>query len=143
MCNAVYCCFFQSPYLPTENMLSEQIISEDFSDFFSNTELSIESVKVQDSPIPHCHPPQETQQALPDLYANTSSPVYNSCQAPQVTESLYASPFQSLSPQQGFGPSGISAAPISFFQWQIQQEEQKLANLSPLDLISKDGDGDT
>ncbi|XP_077096557.1 NF-kappa-B inhibitor zeta isoform X2 [Siphateles boraxobius] len=33
--------------------------------------------------------------------------------------------------------------PVSFFQWQIQQEEQKLAALSPVELSTRDGDGDT
>ncbi|XDV14358.1 hypothetical protein PO909_014629 [Leuciscus waleckii] len=33
--------------------------------------------------------------------------------------------------------------PVSFFQWQIQQEEQKLAALSPVELSARDGDGDT
>ncbi|XP_017313475.2 NF-kappa-B inhibitor zeta [Ictalurus punctatus] len=132
-----------SPYLTNENILTAQNICEGLGDIFSNTELSIESVKVQGSPISICHPPQETQEALPTLYSTTSSPLYNSCQPPQVTESPYTSPFQSLSPQHGFGPSGTTAPQISFFQWQIQQEEEKLAGLSPLDLISKDGDGDT
>ncbi|XP_044142680.1 NF-kappa-B inhibitor zeta-like [Bufo gargarizans] len=31
----------------------------------------------------------------------------------------------------------------SFFQWQIEQEEKKLANVSPEQLLSKDADGDT
>ncbi|KAB5523365.1 hypothetical protein PHYPO_G00151710 [Pangasianodon hypophthalmus] len=132
-----------SPYLSTENILKEQNISEGLCDIFSNTGLSIESVKVQGSLISICHPPQETHEALPTLYATTSSPLYNSCQAPQVTESPYTPPFQSLSPQHGFRPSGNTAPPISFFQWQIQQEEEKVAGLSPLDLISRDGDGDT
>ncbi|GAA6090100.1 NF-kappa-B inhibitor zeta [Tachysurus ichikawai] len=128
-----------SPYLPSENLLNQQSVCEGFGDFFCNTGLSIDSVKVQDNPISVCHQHQEKQEALPTLYANTSSPLYNSCQTPQVTESPYTSPFQSLSPQ----PSGNTAPAISFFQWQIQQEEEKVANLSPLDLIAKDGDGDT
>lgn len=33
--------------------------------------------------------------------------------------------------------------PVSFFQWQIQQEEQKLVALSPVELSTRDGDGDT
>ncbi|KAG7315739.1 hypothetical protein KOW79_020605 [Hemibagrus wyckioides] len=132
-----------SPFLRTENIPEEQNNYEEPDDYFSNTVLSIESVTVQGSPITVCHQPQETQEALPTFYSNTSSPIYNSCKTPQVTESPYTSPFQSLSPQHGFGPSGNTAPPISFFQWQIQQEEEKLANLSPLDLITKDGDGDT
>ncbi|XP_056120791.1 NF-kappa-B inhibitor zeta isoform X1 [Rhinichthys klamathensis goyatoka] len=35
------------------------------------------------------------------------------------------------------------AVPVSFFQWQIEQEEQKLAALSPVELSTRDGDGDT
>ncbi|XP_043091085.1 NF-kappa-B inhibitor zeta [Puntigrus tetrazona] len=39
---------------------------------------------------------------------------------------------------------GLTAAPpVSFFQWQIQQEEEKLSALSPVDLTARDGDGDT
>ncbi|XP_067298464.1 NF-kappa-B inhibitor zeta [Pseudorasbora parva] len=36
-----------------------------------------------------------------------------------------------------------SSTPMSFFQWQIQQEEQKLMNLSTAELTTRDGDGDT
>ncbi|KAI5629533.1 NF-kappa-B inhibitor zeta isoform X1 [Silurus asotus] len=132
-----------SPYLLNESMPKEPNICEGLGDMFSNTGLSIESVTVQGSEISICHPAQDTQEALPTLYSTTSSPLYSSCQAPQMTESPYTSPFQCLSPQQGFGPSGNTVPQISFFQWQIQQEEKKLAGLSPLDLISRDGDGDT
>ncbi|KAM9454344.1 NF-kappa-B inhibitor zeta isoform 1-T1 [Clarias gariepinus] len=135
-----------SPYLPTENILKEQNIYEELDDILRNTGVSIDSVKVQGSPISICHPPQgTTQEALPSFYSTTtaSSPLYNSCQPCQVTESPYSSPFQSLSPQHGFGPSVNTAPPVSFFQWQIEQEEKKLAGLSPLDLVSRDEDGDT
>ncbi|XP_060754682.1 NF-kappa-B inhibitor zeta [Neoarius graeffei] len=132
-----------SAYLSTEDILKEQNICEGLGDIFSNTGLLIESVKVQDSPISICPLPQATQETLPSVYATTSSPLYSNCQTAQVTESPYTSPFQSLSPQNGFGPCGTTAPPMSFFQWQIQQEEEKVAGLSPLDLIMKDGDGDT
>ncbi|XP_073805368.1 NF-kappa-B inhibitor zeta isoform X2 [Danio rerio] len=36
-----------------------------------------------------------------------------------------------------------AAPPVSFFQWQIQQEDEKLSALSPAELMSRDEDGDT
>ncbi|XP_059409398.1 NF-kappa-B inhibitor zeta [Carassius carassius] len=39
---------------------------------------------------------------------------------------------------------GLTAAPpVSFFQWQIQQEEERLASVSPGELTARDADGDT
>ncbi|TRY92725.1 hypothetical protein DNTS_024813 [Danionella cerebrum] len=54
-------------------------------------------------------------------------------------------PPQCVEIQMNSEPSSItsSTAPVSFFYWQIQQEQQKLAALSPLELIQKDEDGDT
>uniref|UniRef100_A0A3B1JN75 NFKB inhibitor zeta n=1 Tax=Astyanax mexicanus TaxID=7994 RepID=A0A3B1JN75_ASTMX len=121
----------------SEIIPKEQTICTGFGDLFGSGGLSIDSVKVQSSPLP------EPQEPLPTYYTTTPSPQYSSCQLSQVQESPYMSPFQSPSPQQGFTPCVSTAAPVSFFQWQIQQEEEKLANLTPQDLMSKDADGDT
>ncbi|TSK17775.1 NF-kappa-B inhibitor zeta [Bagarius yarrelli] len=90
-----------SSYLPTENLINKQNFYDVLCDF-SNTGLSFDSVKMHGSPISICHPPQEKQEVLPTVYTNSSSPVYNSCQTPQVSEIPYTSPFQNLSPQHGF-----------------------------------------
>ncbi|KAL7852696.1 hypothetical protein SRHO_G00184810 [Serrasalmus rhombeus] len=127
--------------LASENVLKDQNICNGLGDLFINRGLSIESVKVQGS----TPPPPEPQEYIPTLYTPEPSPFYSSCQLSQVTESSYMSPFQNQSPQRGFGPGGSTppAPPVSFFQWQIQQEEEKLAGLTPVDLTSRDGDGDT
>ncbi|KAG8587202.1 hypothetical protein GDO81_005600 [Engystomops pustulosus] len=52
----------------------------------------------------------------------------------------------SASPQSGHTEvkqTNIFQVGRSFFHWQIEQEEKKLANVSPEQLIAKDGDGDT
>ncbi|XP_042572947.1 NF-kappa-B inhibitor zeta [Cyprinus carpio] len=41
------------------------------------------------------------------------------------------------------GLSLTAAPPVSFFQWQIQQEEERLAALSHMELTARDADGDT
>ncbi|XP_072513842.1 NF-kappa-B inhibitor zeta [Salminus brasiliensis] len=126
-----------SSCLLSETILKEQTVCAGLDDLFVNGGLSIESVKVQGSP------PPELQEPIPNYYTTTPSPLYSSCQLSQVPESPYMSTFDSLSPQHGFGTCGSTAPPVSFFQWQIQQEEEKLAGLTPQDLTSRDGDGDT
>ncbi|XP_066516698.1 NF-kappa-B inhibitor zeta [Hoplias malabaricus] len=121
------------------NILKEQSTCDGLGDLFLNGGLSIESVKIHDS----SPPPLEPQEPMSTLYTSTPSPVYPSCHLSQVPDSPYMSPFQSLSPQHGFGPIGTTSSPVSFFQWQIQQEEKKLAGLTSLDLSSMDSDGDT
>uniref|UniRef100_A0A4W4FKQ0 OCA domain-containing protein n=1 Tax=Electrophorus electricus TaxID=8005 RepID=A0A4W4FKQ0_ELEEL len=118
-------------------------IYDGLGDMFTSGELSIESVKVQGSQMPVFPQPQEAQDQLPTLYTTTPCPLYPGSQLPTVTESPYTSSLQGLSFQQGFGPCRPVAPPVSFFQWQIQQEEEKLANLTPADLTSRDDDGDT
>ncbi|XP_076839159.1 NF-kappa-B inhibitor zeta isoform X2 [Brachyhypopomus gauderio] len=127
-----------SLYNPTEDIFKECDIYNGFGDVFTSGELSIESVKIQDSPVLDYNP----QVPLP-TYTATPNPLIPICQMPTGPESPYTSPLQGLRSQQGFGPCGPVAPPVSFFQWQIQQEEEKLANLTPGDLTSKDDDGDT
>ncbi|KAI4877138.1 hypothetical protein NFI96_026493, partial [Prochilodus magdalenae] len=127
-----------SPCRLTENILKDHSVCDALGDFFINGGLSIESVKVQSSPPP----PPEPQETMPSLYTTEPTPLYSSCQLSQVPETPYIPALQSLSPQHGFSLCG-SNPPVSFFQWQIQQEEEKLAGLTPLDLTSRDGDGDT
>ncbi|XP_026060613.1 NF-kappa-B inhibitor zeta-like [Carassius auratus] len=43
----------------------------------------------------------------------------------------------------GLGLGLTAAPPVSFFQWQIQQEEQRLASVSHAELTARDADGDT
>ncbi|XP_062866974.1 NF-kappa-B inhibitor zeta [Trichomycterus rosablanca] len=127
-----------SPCLFSETILIEQTICNGLEDVFNNSALPIKSFKIQECLMPVSSPPQEELQ--PTLYT-TPSPVYSPCQLSQVPEGPYTPPFQS--PQNSFGPGVTPSAPVSFFQWQIQQEEEKLAGLSPLDLTSRDSDGDT
>ncbi|KAK1802914.1 hypothetical protein P4O66_021454, partial [Electrophorus voltai] len=133
----------QSLYNPCEDIFKEHSIYDGLGDMFTSGELSIESVKVQGSQMPVFPQPQEAQDQLPTLYTTTPCPLYPGSQLPTVTESPYTSSLQGLSFQQGFGPCRPVAPPVSFFQWQIQQEEEKLANLTPADLTSRDDDGDT
>ncbi|XP_026865693.1 NF-kappa-B inhibitor zeta [Electrophorus electricus] len=132
-----------SLYNPCEDIFKEHSIYDGLGDMFTSGELSIESVKVQGSQMPVFPQPQEAQDQLPTLYTTTPCPLYPGSQLPTVTESPYTSSLQGLSFQQGFGPCRPVAPPVSFFQWQIQQEEEKLANLTPADLTSRDDDGDT
>lgn len=108
--------------------------------------LSIESVSVSGCPARVCREslseaesvcgPARGQESLLGLFAEAESvcresllPLYTSC---SYTHSIPAHTHH-VTP----------VAPVSFFQWQIQQEEQKLAALSPVELSTRDGDGDT
>ncbi|KAK1167995.1 NF-kappa-B inhibitor zeta-like [Acipenser oxyrinchus oxyrinchus] len=72
-------------------------------------------------------------------------------QNPLNTPSIFSSPAPRLDPQIFSTPQLPSKCPqipqepggMSFFQWQIEQEDRKLANITQEHLISKDSDGDT
>ncbi|MBN3283038.1 IKBZ inhibitor, partial [Polyodon spathula] len=65
--------------------------------------------------------------------------------------SIFSSPAARLDPQIFSAPQLPSKCPqipqepggVSFFQWQIEQEDRKLANITREHLLSKDSDGDT
>ena len=46
-------------------------------------------------------------------------------------------------PNLGGNPMSTTQLGKSFFQWQVEQEENKLANISQDQFLSKDADGDT
>ncbi|KAL4636297.1 NF-kappa-B inhibitor zeta [Arapaima gigas] len=64
----------------------------------------------------------------------------SSCLGPQLfaPQPSLPDPFAPL-----LSPPAQAAGGMSFFQWQIQQEEEKLRGLSPEQLTMQDGDGDT
>lgn len=91
--------------------------------------LSIESVTVRGCPA-------LGQESLLALYTEADSRMYTDCSLLLPTQGTYTTSIPAL--------GHVTAdAPVSFFQWQIQQEEEKLAALSPVDLTTRDGDGDT
>ncbi|CAM4507328.1 unnamed protein product [Leuciscus chuanchicus] len=135
-----------------ENSLYDTEMLEDIGEV-----LSIESVSVSGCPARVCREslseaesvcreslseaesvcgPARGQESLLGLFAESESvcresllPLYTSC---SYTHSIPARTHH-VTP----------VVPVSFFQWQIQQEEQKLAALSPVELSARDGDGDT
>ncbi|KAK2908416.1 hypothetical protein Q8A67_004253 [Cirrhinus molitorella] len=109
----------------SENMFCDTEMLEDIGDVLSKERLSIESVTVRGCPVP-----------LPDLYADGQSPVYGGCRLLPCAESTYPSSV----PQR---LTMSAAPPVSFFQWQIQHEDEKLAALSHVELTTRDEDGDT
>ncbi|XP_004593276.2 NF-kappa-B inhibitor zeta [Ochotona princeps] len=64
----------------------------------------------------------------------------NACQAlgPRDADATSLNPFQSISDSMNTTQLGKS-----LFQWQVEQEESKLANISQDQFLSKDADGDT
>lgn len=105
---------------------------DDIIDDWSKERLSIESVVVKGCPA-----------APPSLYADVETPTYTACHLLPPTENVYPPSIQIQSPQMAPGISMTSAPPVSFFEWQIQQEDEKLAGLSHVELTSRDEDGDT
>ncbi|KAG1939311.1 NF-kappa-B inhibitor zeta [Pimephales promelas] len=104
--------------------------------------LSIESVSVSGCPARVCREaesvcdPARGPESLLGLFTEAESvcrepllPLYTSC---SYTHSIPAHTHH-VTP----------VVPVSFFQWQIEQEEQKLAALSAAELSARDGDGDT
>ncbi|KAL0204477.1 hypothetical protein M9458_002495, partial [Cirrhinus mrigala] len=117
-----------SPRVHGENVFCDAEMLEDFGDVLFKERLSIDSVTVRGCPAP----PR-------DLYADAGSPVYAGCHPLPSAESTYLSSV----PPRASGLSTAAAPPVSFFQWQIQHEEEKLAALSHVELTARDGDGDT
>ncbi|MGH0166822.1 UNVERIFIED_CONTAM: hypothetical protein FKN15_051047 [Acipenser sinensis] len=85
------------------------------------------------------------------LQFNIPSQVGNQEEQQNTMPSIFSSPAPRLDPQIFSAPQLPSKCPqipqepggMSFFQWQIEQEDRKLANITQEHLISKDSDGDT
>lgn len=122
----------QSPCSQSQDMFYEWEMLEDISDVLSKERLSIESVVVKGCPV-----------ALQSLYTGVEKPTYTACHLLPSTETVYPPSIQTQSSQMASGLNVTAAPPVSFFQWQIQQEEEKLAALSHVEVTSKDDDGDT
>ncbi|KAK7166879.1 hypothetical protein R3I93_006607 [Phoxinus phoxinus] len=103
------------------NLLYDTEMLEDIGEV-----LSIESVSVSGCPARVCH---ESLSEAESVCRESLLPLYTSC---SYTHSIPAHTHH-VTP----------VVPVSFFQWQIQQEERKLAALSPVELSTRDGDGDT
>ncbi|XP_073698872.1 NF-kappa-B inhibitor zeta isoform X2 [Garra rufa] len=113
-----------SPCGHIENMFCGTEMLEDIGDVLSKERLSIESVTVR---------------GYRDLCADAESPVYTGCHPLPSVENTHPSSVPPLASGLGL----TAAPPVSFFQWQIQHEEEKLAALSHVELTTRDGDGDT
>lgn len=124
-----------SPHFQRENFFCESEMFEDIGDLLPKECLSIESVTVQGCTMPVCH-------SL--LYPDVENPFYTACNPLQPKESTYPPSVQTLGPQMAprFNMT-VPVRPVSFFEWQIKQEEEKLMGLSNVQLTSRDEDGDT
>ncbi|ROL50348.1 NF-kappa-B inhibitor zeta [Anabarilius grahami] len=121
-----------SPCAQDENMFYEREMLDDIGEV-----LSIESVTVRGCPAPVCRPAQG-QESLLALYTEAESCMYTDCCLMLPAQGTYTPSIPAL------GSLHVTAdTPVSFFQWQIQQEEEKLSALSPVELTTRDGDGDT
>ncbi|XP_031669448.1 NF-kappa-B inhibitor zeta isoform X1 [Oncorhynchus kisutch] len=100
-------------------------------------ELGYESMKSETSP----------QETLPDPFSLFDyQSLYPQTHMPQAMGNSYVpQPFIAPLTPKGVWPLAQFAEgePTSFFQWQIRQEEEKLAGLTPEMLTSQDNDGDT
>ncbi|XP_064826438.1 NF-kappa-B inhibitor zeta isoform X1 [Oncorhynchus masou masou] len=100
-------------------------------------ELGYESMKSETSPQETLHDPF----SLIDYQS-----LYPQTHMPQAMGNSYVpQPFIAPLTPKGVWPLAQFAEgePTSFFQWQIRQEEEKLAGLTPEMLTSQDDDGDT
>ncbi|XP_055772285.1 NF-kappa-B inhibitor zeta-like isoform X2 [Salvelinus fontinalis] len=100
-------------------------------------ELGYESMKSETSP----------QETLPDPFSLIDyQSIYPQTHMPHAMGNSYVpQPFIAPLTPKGVWPLAQFAdgEPMSFFQWQIQQEAEKLAGLTPEMLTSQDNDGDT
>ncbi|KAL2088072.1 hypothetical protein ACEWY4_016900 [Coilia grayii] len=99
--------------------------------------LFTDNVMVQDDPFP-CTLPVHSNKPITTVSSSSSS-IFVPCSQSQTVKMASFPPkiFQSQPQIQN------RATQVSFFQWQIQQEEEKLAKLTSEQLISRDEDGDT
>ncbi|KAA0722662.1 NF-kappa-B inhibitor zeta I-kappa-B-zeta [Triplophysa tibetana] len=121
-----------SPCSQSGDIFYEWEMLDDINNDWSKERLSIESVVVKGCPAVH-----------QSLYADVETPTYTACHLLPPTENVYPPSIQIQSPPMAPGPSMTSAPPVSFFEWQIQQEDEKLAALTHVELTSRDEDGDT
>lgn len=90
-------------------------------------------------PAPAGVPPQTETQLQPFSLMPS-----NACEAVGVHEAGSHSLGASLSLQNIMGsPMNTTQLGKSFFQWQVEQEESKLANIPQDQFLARDGDGDT
>lgn len=88
-------------------------------------------------------PPSIPQQSETPLQ-NFSLMPNSACEAVGVPDAGSPSLGPSLSLQNIMGsPMSTTQLGKSFFQWQVEQEESKLANISQDQFLYKDADGDT
>ncbi|XP_059133582.1 NF-kappa-B inhibitor zeta [Peromyscus eremicus] len=93
--------------------------------------------------VPIQPPPSVPQQNETHLQ-NFSLMPNSACEAVRVHEAASPSLGTSLSLQNIMGsPMNTTQLGKSFFQWQVEQEESKLANISQDQFLFKDSDGDT
>ncbi|XP_051983322.1 NF-kappa-B inhibitor zeta isoform X2 [Xyrauchen texanus] len=121
----------------SESLFSESEMLDDIGDVLSKDRLSIDSVIVRGfNSVPMCTSPEE-HIPLQSHYTDVGKQMYSGVHQLQSVQDTFS--FSALMPTL----SATTAPPVSFFEWQIQQEEEKLAGLSHTELIARDGDGDT
>ena len=79
-----------------------------------------------------------------DWWGNFSLMPPDTCEAlarPDASSTPLSTPLPF--PNLGGNPMSTTQLGKSFFQWQVEQEENKLANISQDQFLSKDADGDT
>lgn len=109
--------------------------SQSFSSLLNDSEGS-ESISAPLQPLPSAHPQADVGSHAPNFSLLSS----NICGSLERSVSL-ATLNVSL-PDQNIARSTAQLGK-SFFQWQVEQEENKLANISQDQFLAKDSDGDT
>uniref|UniRef100_A0AAY4EWI8 OCA domain-containing protein n=1 Tax=Denticeps clupeoides TaxID=299321 RepID=A0AAY4EWI8_9TELE len=134
--------FFASTFPPSYPYVDDSCLFSAASCDFMCPAPSIDSVRVQDSPQPTAISIQG-QQPLQALMPNgTADGLYPPCSVPGSLENLCISEIQAQNPQLN-ATDRPTKPPVSFFEWQIRQEEEKLSGLTAEQLTSRDADGDT
>uniref|UniRef100_A0AAY4EYI3 OCA domain-containing protein n=1 Tax=Denticeps clupeoides TaxID=299321 RepID=A0AAY4EYI3_9TELE len=120
--------FFASTFPPSYPYVDDSCLFSAASCDFMCPAPSIDSVRVQDSPQPTAISIQG-QQPLQALMPNgTADGLYPPCSVPGSLENLCISEIQAQNPQLN-ATDRPTKPPVSFFEWQIRQEEEKLSVL--------------
>ncbi|XP_050634892.1 NF-kappa-B inhibitor zeta isoform X1 [Macaca thibetana thibetana] len=117
----------ESPFCPNESLVS-----------FLNNERESENIA---NPVPTSSSVQQQNDAHLHSFSMTPDSLCEAMAGPEMApDASHASlPFPNIPGN----PMSTTQLGKSFFQWQVEQEESKLANVSQDQFLSKDADGDT
>nr|XP_005548309.1 PREDICTED: NF-kappa-B inhibitor zeta isoform X2 [Macaca fascicularis] len=117
----------ESPFCPNESLVS-----------FLNNERESENIA---NPVPTSSSVQQQNDAHLHSFSMTPDSLCEAMAGPEMApDASHASlPFPNIPGN----PMNTTQLGKSFFQWQVEQEESKLANVSQDQFLSKDADGDT